>query len=306
MKALTIAMICHGINAAYCRSLGDDSQTTWDEAPKWQQDSAVMGVEMHLANPNATPEDSHNSWLKQKEAEGWKYGEVKDAEKKEHPCFLPYEELPQPQKSKDYLFRAVVHLVKDFPDTADHHAMLTQLMSAQTQLKQYQTTLATRSSAPAAAAQASGVTIVYDSFRPEHTDRMYTSNVRFIKGEPKTVPMWLAEKLLKHPEFKRYEAQQEEVPPVDAEGVKAQDATNTQPSNETLETIELAKKETEEKENEENAVFDAKQTVSLLSDKESLAEYAMKTFNQKIAKNQSVDWMKDKINELIDQQGLPE
>ena len=32
----------------------------------------------------------------------------------------------------------------------------------------------------------------------------------------------------------------------------------------------------------------------------------MKTFNQKIPKNQSIDWMKNKINELIDQQGLPE
>ena len=306
MKALSIAMICHGINAAYCQSLGDNSQPTWEDAPDWQKQSAIVGVEMHLANPDATPEQSHQSWYKQKEAEGWKYGEVKDPELKEHPCFLPYEELPQEQKAKDYLFRAVVHLVKDLPEQADHHALLTQLMTAQTQIKQYQETLASGSGAAAAAPSQSHITIVYESFKPVHTDRMYDSNVRFIRGQPKTVPTWLAEKLLRHPEFKRYEAPQAEMIQEATDELNKPTDTNTQPSNETLETIELAKKETEEKENEENAVFDAKQTVSQINDKDSLAEYAMKTFNQKIPKNQSIDWMKNKINELIDQQGLPE
>lgn len=306
MKALSIAMICHGINAAYCASLGDDSQPTWEDAPNWQKDSVVMGVEMHLANPNATPQDSHNSWLKQKEAEGWKYGEVKDAELKEHPCFLPYEELPQEQKSKDYLFRAVVHLVKDLPESSDHNALLTQLMTAQTQIKQYQNTLANGSGSAAASTQAHGVTVVYESFKPEHTDRMYGSNVRFVRGQPKTIPVWLAEKLLRHPEFKVYEAPQAETPQEATGELNKPTDTNTHPSNETLKTIENAKQETEEKEQEENAVFDAKQTVSQINDKDSLAEYAMKTFNQKIPKNQSIDWMKGKINELIDQQGLPQ
>ena len=205
MKALSIAMICHGINAAYCQSLGDNSQPTWEDAPEWQKQSAIVGVEMHLANPDATPEQSHQSWYKQKEAEGWKYGEVKDPELKEHPCFLPYEELPQEQKAKDYLFRAVVHLVKDLPEQADHNALLTQLMTAQTQIKQYQATLASGSGAAAAApVQAQGVTVVYESFKSEYTDRMYGSNVTFVHGQPKTVPAWLAEKLLKHPEFKRH------------------------------------------------------------------------------------------------------
>lgn len=301
MKSLSIAIICHGINAAYCKSLGDDSQLMWEDAPQWQKDSAIAGVEMHLANPNATPEDSHKSWFKQKELEGWKYGAVKDAELKEHPCFLPYEELPQEQKAKDYLFRAVVHLVKEFPDTADHHELLTQLVTAQTQIKQYQNTLAAHSD-NSAVTTAQGISIIYESFKPEHTDKIYGSNVRFFRGQPKTVPLWLAEKLLKHPEFKKHSA---EGLSVDAEGAYLKDGANVQPSNETTKIIEKAQVETKEKEREENSVFDAKQVVSQINDKESLSEYAMKTFNQKIAKNQSIEWMKEKINELIDQQGLP-
>lgn len=312
MKALTIAMICHGINAAYCRSLGDDSQVIWDEAPQWQRDSVLAGVEMHLKNPDATPEDSHNSWLKQKELEGWKYGEVKDVEKKEHPCFLPYSELPQAQRSKDYLFKAVVHLVKSFPEIADHHQLLTELVSTQTQLKQYQATLANSTTANVAAGQApQGTTIVFDSFKSEHTDNLYGSGVTFVKGQPKTVPKWLADKLLTHPEFKRYQAPQaiEHQEAVTAAANVNSDTVVQQvdrPTEETLDTIERTQQQLEEKEKEQDAVFDTKQMIDQIADKNSLAEYAMKTFNQTIPKNQSLDWMKNKIYELIDQQGLPE
>lgn len=104
-----IAKVAHEINRAYCLAIGDDTQPTWDEAPDWQKESALKGVSFHLANPDATPENSHESWLAQKQADGWKYGEVKDAEKKEHPCFRPYAELPAEQKAKDYLFRQTVH-----------------------------------------------------------------------------------------------------------------------------------------------------------------------------------------------------
>lgn len=107
-----IAQICHEVNAAYCRTLGDDSQPSWGDAPTWQQDSVRSGVQFHLANPNAKPSHSHENWLKEKMRSGWKYGPVKDVDKKEHPCFVPYEDLPPEQKMKDYLFKAVVHSYK--------------------------------------------------------------------------------------------------------------------------------------------------------------------------------------------------
>lgn len=103
-----IAKTAHEVNRAYCVSIGDKSQPSWEDAPDWQKKSAVNGVKFHIENPDAKPEDSHNSWLKEKETDGWKYGEVKDPEKKEHPCFVPYDKLPQEQKTKDYLFIGVV------------------------------------------------------------------------------------------------------------------------------------------------------------------------------------------------------
>lgn len=104
-----IAKVAHEVNRAYCLSIGDKSQPEWGSAPKWQKESAVNGVKFHIMNPEATPANSHENWLTEKVAAGWKYGPDKDPLKKEHPCMKPYDDLPQEQRTKDYLFIAVVH-----------------------------------------------------------------------------------------------------------------------------------------------------------------------------------------------------
>lgn len=104
-----IARVAHQINKAYCEALGDTSQPAWEDAPDWQRSSAMNGVAFHRANPDAGPDHSHKEWMKEKESAGWKFGPEKDPEKKEHPCFMPYDKLHVEQKAKDYLFRAVVH-----------------------------------------------------------------------------------------------------------------------------------------------------------------------------------------------------
>lgn len=108
----SIAEACHEMNRAYCQATGDLSQAPWADAPDWQKDSARKGVELHLENPETTPEQSHISWLEVKTAAGWKYGPVKDNEKKEHPCFMPYAQLPAEAKVKDFLFKATVDITK--------------------------------------------------------------------------------------------------------------------------------------------------------------------------------------------------
>ncbi len=108
MRHEDIAKICHETNRAYYQTLGDDSQQPWDAAPQWQRDSALKGVLFIVENPMADPSASHVSWLKEKEATGWRYGPIKDADKKEHPCFVDYYALPAEQRLKDHLFGAVV------------------------------------------------------------------------------------------------------------------------------------------------------------------------------------------------------
>lgn len=113
MKIEDVAKICHETNRAYCETLGDKSQVTWGDCPEWQRESAINGVKFHLENPNAGPAGSHANWLKEKLAAGWKYGPVKNVDAKEHPCCVPYSELPEDQRRKDSLFVGIVHACSD-------------------------------------------------------------------------------------------------------------------------------------------------------------------------------------------------
>lgn len=107
-----IAAIVHEANRAYCVTIGDMSQPPWADAPQWQKDSAINGV-IGIRNGTITrPEQSHESWLEEKRRTGWRYGPVKNADKKEHPCFVPYDQLPPEQQRKDALFFAIVNALK--------------------------------------------------------------------------------------------------------------------------------------------------------------------------------------------------
>jgi len=108
MNVKDIARVAHEVNRAYCEATGDDSQTSWDEAPDWQKKSAINGVRFHLVNPDVTPEQIHENWREVKRQDGWIYGPEKDEEKKTHPYMVAYSQLPQEQRVKDYLFSAVV------------------------------------------------------------------------------------------------------------------------------------------------------------------------------------------------------
>jgi hypothetical protein len=110
-----IAMVCHQANKAWCSANGDHSQVDWENAEQWQKDSAINGVKFKIENPLAGDDAQHNNWMKEKIADGWVYGEVKDAEAKTHPCIVPYNELPEFQQKKDALFSAIVNALK--PET---------------------------------------------------------------------------------------------------------------------------------------------------------------------------------------------
>lgn len=103
-----IALVAHEMNRAYCQSIGDISQPSWQDAPDWQKKSAVNGVVFHLQH-DADPEASHKNWMAEKLRDGWTYGAEKDPVKKTHPCLVSYHLLPDAQRAKDFLFRGAVH-----------------------------------------------------------------------------------------------------------------------------------------------------------------------------------------------------
>jgi class 3 adenylate cyclase len=54
--------------------------------------------------------NAHDIWAHQRFAEGWTYGPTRDDTRKEHPCLVPYEELPEAEKAYDR--RAAIETVK--------------------------------------------------------------------------------------------------------------------------------------------------------------------------------------------------
>jgi hypothetical protein len=111
MDAFEIARVAHAANIELQIIQADPGipvADNWDFLDEADQRSVISGAELVLSGEVETPEQSHQSWLDFKAAEGWKYGPVKDYDKKEHPCFVPYEELPPSQRVKDRLYFAIV------------------------------------------------------------------------------------------------------------------------------------------------------------------------------------------------------
>lgn len=106
--ARACAHAAHEANRAYCIATGDRTQPPWDQAPRWQLESAIAGALAVMNGTVRSPRDSHEAWMKQKFADGWVYGPQKNVDEKTHPCLLPFEALPRNQRLKDFLFIDVV------------------------------------------------------------------------------------------------------------------------------------------------------------------------------------------------------
>jgi hypothetical protein len=107
MKEDEIARLCHATNRALQIITGDPAPSPeWDAAPSWQRLSAIEGVRHAVAGQS--PEQLHESWCAAKVADGWRFGAVKDADAKTHPCLVAYADLPAEQKAKDAVFHVIV------------------------------------------------------------------------------------------------------------------------------------------------------------------------------------------------------
>lgn len=80
----------------------------WDQAPGWMHASTFESIDFVLANPQADDGHQHDQWMDQKRRDGWVYGPVKDEARKTHPMMVPFEALPDAEKRKDALLKAIV------------------------------------------------------------------------------------------------------------------------------------------------------------------------------------------------------
>jgi len=94
-------------------SVGGVVHRSWEGLPKYRQRWYLeIGIDL-LVRPGLGPDFMHESWLKQKTRQGWKYGEKKNTKTKEHPFMVPYYELPLERKLMYIVFRATLTALKD-------------------------------------------------------------------------------------------------------------------------------------------------------------------------------------------------
>lgn len=46
-------------------------------------------------------ENAHDHWARQRLLDGWRYGPARNDANKEHPCLVPYDQLPESEKVYD-------------------------------------------------------------------------------------------------------------------------------------------------------------------------------------------------------------
>ena len=63
--------------------------------------SEVVLPESLLELTDAIAENTHEVWSQNRMAEGWTYGPRRDDAKREHPCLIPYANLPEEEKEYD-------------------------------------------------------------------------------------------------------------------------------------------------------------------------------------------------------------
>lgn len=107
-----IAQVTHEAMRAWQKANGQAPAPPWSRAPKWMKESSVASVSWRLDNPNAPTSAQHDQWIAQKKTDGWRFGKMKDANKKTHPMMIPYRSLPLFERRKDALVNAVVDALR--------------------------------------------------------------------------------------------------------------------------------------------------------------------------------------------------
>jgi hypothetical protein len=69
--------------------------------PKPISTSTIRLIDELAALVEALAGNVHELWAQRRLSEGWKYGTARNDEKKEHPCLVPYENLPESEKEYD-------------------------------------------------------------------------------------------------------------------------------------------------------------------------------------------------------------
>jgi hypothetical protein len=78
-----------------------NNQTSNNYTPSPADTTNIQLPEELIALAEAISKNVHEVWAQNRIKEGWTYGPVRDDEKRQTPCLVPYEELSEEEKAYD-------------------------------------------------------------------------------------------------------------------------------------------------------------------------------------------------------------
>lgn len=113
-----LAAMCHETNRLFCIAHNDNSHKHWEDCTAEEKAISINAIQELLltldfsGSNEVLGEATWRAWAKQKLAQGWKYGPIKNTRTKEHPCLIAnYEALPEFEKVKDYLYISTIRTI---------------------------------------------------------------------------------------------------------------------------------------------------------------------------------------------------
>lgn len=78
-----------------------NNQTSNNYTPSPADTTNIQLPEELIALAEAISKNVHEVWAQNRIREGWTYGPVRDDQKRQTPCLVPYDQLPEEEKAYD-------------------------------------------------------------------------------------------------------------------------------------------------------------------------------------------------------------
>ena len=115
LKMVEVAKECHIANNNLMVANSEiPNPVDWNDLDTHTKHMNIESVKKIYDNPNITAKDIHDEWMKNKIKDGWKYGDVKDANLKTHHLIIDFDQMNDIDKMKDQIFIDVVNNRREF------------------------------------------------------------------------------------------------------------------------------------------------------------------------------------------------
>jgi len=90
-----IAEVAHNINASF-RLVAAEYAQFWRELPPeaWERVDSLRQVKLLRENPDLSPQQEHEAWMRERIQHGWSWGAERNADRKQNPLLVEWDELP--------------------------------------------------------------------------------------------------------------------------------------------------------------------------------------------------------------------